>query len=72
MYNDREDTPSLSPPRHLVKTTDISGTMHYLLQSSLAINRINSILVRNYIAKGRHVIHWGKCLLIFDKRSSLS
>jgi hypothetical protein len=39
MYNDREDVPSLSDPHHLEKTTNISGTMHYLLLSFLATNK---------------------------------
>jgi hypothetical protein len=56
IYNGREGISSLSPTRHLEKTTNISGTMHYLLLSFLAINRINLILVRNYIVKERHVI----------------
>jgi hypothetical protein len=60
MYNGREDTPSLKHPCHLEKTTNISGIMHYLLLLSLAINRINLILARNYIAKERHVIQWLK------------
>jgi hypothetical protein len=40
MYNGREGMSSFERPRHLEKTT-ISGTIHYLLLSSLAINRIN-------------------------------
>jgi hypothetical protein len=60
MYNGREVTSSFKPPRHLEKTTNINGIMHYLLLLSLAINRINLILARNYIAKERHVIQWRK------------
>jgi hypothetical protein len=37
MYNDREDMSSLIPPHQLEKILDISNTMHYLLQPSLAI-----------------------------------
>jgi hypothetical protein len=49
MYNGREVMSSFKRPRHSEKTT-ISGTMHYLLLSSMAI--------KNYIAKRRHMIQW--------------
>jgi hypothetical protein len=38
MYNGRESMPSLSPPHHLEKAQDITGTMHYILLTSLTIN----------------------------------
>jgi hypothetical protein len=47
MYNAREDTPSLSTPRHLEKVIDICCTMHHLLLSSLAFSKNRLFLVKN-------------------------
>jgi hypothetical protein len=41
MHNGREGMPSLTPLHKLEKALDISHTVHYLLQPSLAINTNN-------------------------------
>jgi hypothetical protein len=60
MYNGREHTSSLVPSHYLEMTIDISYTICYLLQPSLAINGNQLKLVGNYVAKGRHVVQMEK------------
>jgi hypothetical protein len=50
-------TALISPLYNLEKTINITDTTHYFLLSSLAINRINYILVGNYMTKRRHITH---------------